>query len=172
MFNWKHRLPMGVVGGLVLALTLLAACQASPTPTPQSPPTFSPAWGTTPTTGMSANWQAYAKYFKDIHLWRVLTDRPPTREDMATPTDVFTILDRKIGIFIETTPDFKPGWKLTYRLDRRAYQGEGTEVSLASLVTGPGLYDATIDRPQDAGEYVVRVWVEDVLVANVTFEVR
>lgn len=108
-----------------------------------------------------------------MYLWKVPAGRAPTDQDKATPTESFSTGDSKLGMHFETTPAFIPGWKLTYRVDKRGPSGEGKEiVSLASLVTGPGTYDAMVDRPKDAGAYVIRVWLQDVLVHNLTFELK
>ncbi|MBI2918578.1 MAG: hypothetical protein HYY01_11385 [Chloroflexi bacterium] len=175
MIRCATRAVLGLVAvSFLLGLALAACAGGKATPTsPAPPPTDSPAFGTTPQPGLTKNEQALAKYFKALHLWTVPAGREATAQDKSTPSESFTLNDAKLGLHIEATPDFVPGWKVTYRVDKRAFRGEGEEiVSLASLVTGPGVYDTTLDRPKDSGDYVIRVWLQDVLVQNLTFELK
>lgn len=162
-----------------VALIALWGCQTKPstqTPTPIPIPTPMPGVPTiadfTPVPGLTKNIQVRERYFKALYLWKVPEGRPFTQEDAASPVESFTKEDKKIGMHIDTTDAFVPGMLVSYRVDKRAYKGEGQEVSLTSLINKPGVYDVAFDAPKDSGGYVVRFFLNGILVENMTFEIK
>ncbi|MBI4298304.1 MAG: hypothetical protein HY666_00900 [Chloroflexi bacterium] len=162
---------------VAMALMTLWACQGKPT-TPTSVPIPTPMQGVptitdfTPEAGLTKNTQVRGRYFKDVFLWKVPEGRPYTQEDSLKPTETFTKEDKRIGLHIETLDAFVPGMVVTYRLDKRAFRGDGKEVSLSSNIGKPGTYDILIDAPTDAAGYVVRFFLNGILVDNLTFELK
>lgn len=159
------------------ALVILSACKAQPsTPTPVLIPTpkpgVPPITDFTPQPGLSKNTQVRDRYFKAFYLWKVPEGRAYTKEDTATPVETFTRQDSKIGMHVDALDTFVPGMIVSYRLDKRGPRGEGQEVSLASLINKPGVYDFTLDTPKDTAGYVIRVFLNNILVENLTFEVK
>ncbi len=171
--------PKNLLIGFIGILPVLAACgdgSAAPTtptavPIPTPIPGAPPITDFTPLAGLTKNTQVKERYFSAVHLWRAPVDRPYTAEDTATPVESFTRQDAQIGLHLETTAAFVPGMLVSYRVDKRAYGGDGEEASLASVVKEPGVFDVLLDAPEDKASYVVRFFLNGILVENLTFEI-
>ncbi|MBF8267003.1 MAG: hypothetical protein HW388_511 [Dehalococcoidia bacterium] len=182
MTNLKYALV------LVAALLLGAiGCSGEPTtpttiPIPTSMPGVPAITDFTPLPGLTKNTEVRDRYFEAVYLWKAPEGKTGAQWTSAagegfiqfsgSPVESFTQQDG-IAIRFDTTDAFVPGMLVSYRLDKRAYQGEGKEeVSLASLVTRPGVYNIFLEAPEDTGDYVVRFFLNGILVENLLFEVK